>query len=214
MQTLRRIINSLLPCIALILLCSSNIFAQPLSVQTSVGFVYLPLHDWSRFFGEISNSFYSKNNPNLYYGLSVHYALNSNNSINIGTELIKSSASSSNSTITIDWKFQGLPITIGYDYKFLSFNEHFTPILGAGISYFISEVVAHDYLFNSTLKRYGNGYGIQASAGLNSELTETLSMISQIRYRYSDGMAFSDTKGAIKVEFTGFDFNTGLSWTF
>jgi hypothetical protein len=96
----------------------------------------------------------------------------------------------------------------------LNFNEHFTIILGAGVSYFISEAAAHDDYFNFTSKRYGNGYGIHSSAGLNAELTRQLCLISQIRFRYSDGMGFTDKKGSIKVEFTGFDFSTGLSWTF
>jgi outer membrane protein W len=193
---------------------SSNTHAQPFSARASFGVAYLPLSDWSNFFGELSNSFYSKNNPNLYYSLSFHYKLNSNHSINIGTELIRSTASQSAPIATVDWKFRGIPITLGYEYSAFRFNDHFTPTLGAGISYFMSEVDAHDNLFNHTLKRYGNGYGVHVSLGLNSQLTQTLSMFSQARYRYSDGMAFTDSKGAIKVEFTGFDFSTGLSWSF
>ena len=141
----------------------------------------------------------------------------------MGTEFINSSASlsipnfttpslSSFST-TIDWKFRGVPITLGYEYKMVDFNDH-SIILGAGVSYFISKVVAHDSYFNNTVRRHGNGYGVHTSIGLNTKLTEKLSMISQIRYRYSDGMAFTDKESSIKVEFTGFDFSTGLSWTF
>lgn len=214
MQTVKRFIHLLLLPIAFVLICFNNSDAQPISVQTSVGFVHLPFSDWSRFFGGTSNSFYSKNNPNVYYCLSVHYALRSDHAIVLGTELIRSTASSSSSLATIDWKFQGLPITIGYEYTVLRFTEYFTPVLAAGISYFISDVVAHENFLNTTLKRHGNGYGIQASAGLNTQLTPELGMISRFRYRYSNGMAFTDTKGAIKVEFTGFDFSTGLSWTF
>jgi outer membrane protein W len=189
-------------------------FAQQFSVQTSVGVVHLPFYDWSKFWGELPNSFYSKNNPNLYYSLYVHYSLNSDNAINIGTELINSSAFLSSSTVTIDWKFRAIPITLGYEYKILTFNKGSALILGAGFSYFISKVTAHDNYFNITSNRYGNGYGVQGSVGLNAELTENIGMVSQVRYRYSDGMAFTDKKGSIKIEFTGFDFSTGLSYNF
>ena len=191
-----------------------NSAAQEFSIRTSVGVVHLPFYDWSKFWGEFSNSFFSKNNPNLYYGLNVYYSLNSDNAINIGTEIINSSASLSNIDGTIDWKFRGIPITLGYEYKILDFNKGSALILGAGFSYFISKVTAHDSYFNITLNRNGNGYGIQASVGLSAELTENIGMISQVRYRYSDGMAFTDKKGSIKVEFTGFDFSTGLSYSF
>jgi hypothetical protein len=215
MQTVRHTINIILLFTALLLaLYSNNSYTQTYSVRASVGVVDLPLNDWSRFFGSFSNSFYKKNNPNLYYSLTIHKALNSSHSISIGTELIRSNASLSDSAIVIDWKFQGIPITIGYEYSICRFNEHFIPTFGVGVSYFISEVAAHDNLFNQKLKRYGNGYGVHASLGLKSELSQKISIISQLRYRYSDGMAFTDKKGAIKVEFTGVDFSTGLCWTF
>jgi len=190
---------------------SNTTWAQPISVRVAIGAVDLPLYDWSRFLGNQSNASYSKTNPNLYYSLSAHYMLSSDHSIDIGTELIRTSASDTDPLITVNWKFQGIPITLGYEYSAFRFNDHFTAIIGTGISYFISQVEAHDNLFNHTAKRYGDGYGIHASLGLNAELTQNISMISQLRFRYSDGMAFTDSKGAIKVEFTGFDFSEGLS---
>jgi hypothetical protein len=217
MQAIRHMISLILLFIGSLSLYSNTACAQPFSVRTSIGVAYLPLHDWSDFFSKLSDSYYSKNNPNLYYSLSVHYDLDANHSINVGTELIKSTASIiflSEPREIVDWKFQGIPITLDYEYSALRFNDHFTPFLGAGISYCISEVAGHDHLFNQTLKRYGNGYGVHASLGLKSELTQKLSMISQLRYRYSNGMAFTDSKNDVKVEFTGFDFCTGLSWSF
>jgi outer membrane protein W len=216
MPAIRYTINLILLFIGSLSQYSDTACTQPLSVRTSIGAAYLPLQDWSDFFSKFSYS-YSKNNPNLYYSLSVHYELNSHHSINVGTELIQSTASiifSRGLQETVDWKFQGIPITIGYEYSALRFNDHFTPFLGAGISYFISEVAGYSHLFNQTLKRYGNGYGVHVSLGLKSELTKKLNMISQLRYRYSNGMAFTDSKSDAKVEFSGFDFCTGLSWSF
>ncbi len=213
MQSSRRFKYSLFVFTLFVLMCP-NRYAQPFTVQASAGFVYLPLHDWSRFFGGTTNSFYYKNNPNLYYELSFQYSINSKSAINIGTELINSSAYLSSSYDRIDWKFQGLPISIGYGYKVLSINKYSALIIGAGISYFLSKVSAHDSYFNTTGYWHGNGYGVNASVELNTMLTKKLGLISRIRYRYSNGTAFTEKKGDIKVEFTGFDFGTGLSWSF
>lgn len=207
------VIASLATCFMVL---TSNACAQPISIRVAAGIVDLPLSDWSKSFGSEGNSsypLYSKNNPNPYYAFSIHYDINSHNSVYIGTELLWTSASSSDSVDIIDWKFQGVPITVGYEYKSLTFNQYFTPVIGGGVSYFISQVVARDHFFNQTLKRTGNGYGIHASLGLISQMTQSLSMITQARYRYSNGMAFSGNKGDIKVEFSGFDISIGLEYS-
>jgi hypothetical protein len=210
--------------------------SSPFSLRVSVGAIHLPLSDWSDFSGKISDSYYQKKNPNIYYGLSLNYALGKHHSLNLGTELIKTSASLSSVMfitnylldtldvvpLVIRWKFQGIPVTLGYEYKLSTFNQRFSPVVGIGASYFISEVEAEvlnisGSPFISSLpkeKRTGRGYGFHASLGLISKLTESLSMISQVRYRYSDGMAFTDKKDSIKVEFTGFDFSVGIGWNF
>lgn len=199
---------------AITLITSPSLPAQSISVRASFGVVDLPLSDWSKFFNGQSNSFYVKNNPNLYYALSFHYPINTNHSISVGTELIRTSALLTDPIVTVDWRFHGIPITLGYEYRTMTFNERFTPVVGAGVSYFFSQVNAKDHFFNQTSTRTGNGYGIHASLGLISQLTTTLSFISQGRYRYSDGMAFSGSKNDIKVQFSGFDFSIGLAWDF
>ena len=134
MQTTRHFINLLILFGALLLLCAKSTYAQEFYIQTSAGVVYLPFYDWSNFASNVSNATYSKNDPNLYYALSVQYRLNSYHFISIGTELIRSTASESNSLVIVDWKFQGIPITLGYEYRPFTFNDHFTPTFGAGIS--------------------------------------------------------------------------------
>jgi len=217
---------------------SSPTFAgsSPFSLRASVGAVHLPLSDWSDFFRGMKNEYYQKSNPNFYYAWSFNYSLSKSHSIYLGTELIKTSASLSTTFISIGyfgdttevipivikWKFQGVPITLGYEYKLTTFNQRFSPVLGIGVSYFISKVVAEEYDLTDSFfpysfskqKRTGEGYGFHASLGLISQLTESFSMISQVRYRFSDGMGFTDKKDAIKVEFTGFDFSVGIGWNF
>jgi hypothetical protein len=62
--------------------------------------------------------------------------------------------------------------------------------------------------------REGEGYGLHAYLGVQAKLTEHLFMVSRLRGRYADGMAFTDKKGEIKVDFTGVDFTLGLGWRF
>ncbi len=200
--------------VALSLIFPITSFGQAFSVRASAGVVYLPLPDWSSFFGTLSNSWYVKNNPNLYYAASVHYSFDSTHSVYLGGEILQSKVSMSDPSMVVDWQFQGIPVTLGYEFRAFRFSDHFTPYVGAGVSYVISHLRAHDNVFNHVLMRYGNGYGVHLALGIESSLTQNLGTISQIRYRYSDGMAFSEPKDAIKVEFTGFDFSTGIAWSF
>jgi opacity protein-like surface antigen len=95
-----------------------------------------------------------------------------------------------------------------------SLREHFIPLVGIGISYVFSEVEATDHFFDRTESRHGTGYGVHGSVGLIAQLTDSLGMVTQVRYRYSDGMAFSGAEADVKVEFTGLDVSIGLEWTF
>jgi len=191
--------------------------AQPLSVRASAGFAHLPFPAWSNFWGQIQGSRYQQNNLDLYYALSFHYALSEHHSVNVGTELVRSTASIAspleNALFVGEWRFQGIPVTLGYEYRMTAFNEHFIPVAGAGVSYFFSQVEATHDLSDQTLKRTGRGYGLHGSLGLITEMSQALSMVTQVRYRYSNGMAFTDPEGDIKVEFTGVDFSVGLAWT-
>lgn len=200
------------------------------SVRASAGAAHLPLRDWSNFFGQLGGSFYQKQNPNILYGLSLCYKASEHHSLTIGTEMIRTSASVSLLFIgldamgdttfvqlsTIKWKFRGIPITLGYEYKFPSANERLAPLVGIGASYFFSEAEAEDInpIFPQKLKRTGHGYGLHGSIGLDSKLSRHVSAIWLARYRYSDGMAFTDNEGDIKIEFTGFDFSVGLGLNF
>ncbi len=116
--------------------------------------------------------------------------------------------------VTTDWSFQGIPLTLGYEYKVYNFNQAFSLVTGLGISYFFSKVTGTTHPFDQTATRTGNGYGVHGTIGLISELTRNLSMVTRARYRYSNGMAFTDKSGDVKVEFTGFDLSSGLAWAF
>ena len=211
--------------VLLSLASSPELNAQPLSIRGSIGVAHLPLPAWSDFWGDVeANSHYQQNNPNVYYALSVHYALSEHHSINLGTEFIRTTASLSspmdNTLGVADWHIQGIPLTLGYEYRVSAFNEHFIPVAGAGVSYFFSQVDASfdqlgetDNANHVSDTRTGKGYGVHGSLGLISEMTQALSIVTQVRYRYSNGMAFTDSEGDVKVEFTGVDVSVGVAWT-
>jgi opacity protein-like surface antigen len=213
-----------LALLSIVCTLQAHVDAQTVSVRGSIGCAYLPMADWSDFFGEIVNSNYQKNNPNTYVAFSLHCTFSEHHSVNVGAEVIRSSASLTTTppmfslpgpgAIVIDWKFQGIPLSVGYEYRFTPFSEHFLPLVGIGVSYVWSEVEATDHFFDRSDSRKGTGYGVHGSVGLVAQVTNSLGMVTQVRYRYSDGMAFSGANDDVRVEFTGLDVSIGLEWTF
>lgn len=212
-------------------LLSTPAFAGSFSIRAMAGVAHVPLSDWSNFIESTANPhYYQKNNPNPIYGLSIHYGLSPRHSVNLGTELVQTRASESSLLYQLDstgnptgswfstvkWKFRGIPITLGYEVSPFSVSETFSPYLGAGASFFFSKVTGEviDPYVPSKVKRTGKGYGLHGAIGFQSRLSSVVSTIWQVRYRYSDGMAFTDEEGSIKVEFTGFDFSVGLGLNF
>lgn len=207
------------------------------SCRISGGATYIPLQDWSAFFGKLQNSRYEQNNPNIYGGIAIQVAFGSSHAFHVGTELTRTTATLFGVSIlkntigdtlgildshVIKWTFQGVPLTFGYEYRFLPVNEHIVPFIGLGASYFNSQVkIKYTRLLDwlslpepTVRNRIGKGYGAHVSLGVLSQVTRHILVISKIRYRYSDGMAFTDNKGDIKVEFTGFDVSLGIGWVF
>lgn len=205
--------------------------AGSFSIRAIAGVAHLPLSDWSDFIESTANPhYYQKNNPNPIYGFSIHYGLGPRHSVSLGTELVQTRASESfllyqldsagNPTgswfSTVKWKFRGIPITLGYELSPFLGSENFSPYLGTGASFFFSKVEGEviDPYVPSKGERTGKGYGLHGTIGFQSRLSSSVSTIWQARYRYSNGMAFTDNEGDIKVEFTGFDFSVGLGLNF
>jgi opacity protein-like surface antigen len=61
-------------------------------------------------------------------------------------------------------------------------------------------------------KRSGKGYGIHAVLGVMTDISKKMYTDMQIRYRYANGMAFTDAPGSVKIEFSGFYFNVGIGY--
>ena len=224
-------------CIGVVLCWVQPSLAQfdRVSVTVSGGAGYLPLKDWKDFAADILPSYYDQDKFGSYLDFRLSYNFTNKHSIVLNVEDIKTFASLSSVEIltnelgdttgfgfsVTEWEFSAIPIGLSYEFHPMRSEEKVSPFIGAGASYFFSEVrgkLFHLYNspFKNTLKgtRDGKGYGVHVYVGVQSQLTEHLIVVSRLRGQYADGMAFTDKKGDIKVEFTGVDFTLGLGWRF
>lgn len=225
-------------CIGLVLWWGADGLAQldKISISLSGGAGYLPLNDWEDFATSISSSHFEKDKFGTYSELRVAYHLAGKHAIALNVESINISASahianaltgpfgdtSGYASSVIEWDFSAVPIGLSYEFRPTGSEESVTPFLGAGASYFFSKLEFKSYFLHdgrfadlsSEGTRDGEGYGLHLYVGVQSEVTKHFFIISRLRGRYSDGMAFTDEEEDVKVEFTGFDFTLGFGWRF
>jgi hypothetical protein len=154
--------------------------------------------------------------------LSFHFPLSSRQAITVGTEVVSLSSfyvKTLGTESKPDWKFKGLPITLGYEYTLTDPGRRFVPVVGAGISYYVfslrqrdPSVMPEDVALDSSaglVNRAGMGLGFQATLGLRTHITRHLFVQAQGRYRYLNGLAL--TGGDVSEEhFPMFDFAVGF----
>ena len=221
-----------IPFLSFLLLFNSISNAQnsPFSVQTNIGVAYLPFSEWKKYFGNtISNyEYYDSGDPIIYGGLSIHYNIDKYHSFNIGSEILNQNlhfAGQYEGMITPDsmgvipikikWCMRGIPFTLGYEYHSNYFKDKFEPIFGLGFSYFFSNLDAFSVIpyRKDKATRSGKGYGVHTYIAFSSKVTQKVNALWQVRYRYSNGMAFTDKKGTVKIQFTGLDFGIGFNYS-
>ena len=207
-----------------------------ISVSLSGGAGYLPLKDWEDFATSISSSHFEKDKFGSYLDLRAVYHLTDRHAVALNVENINTSASlyhamaltgptgdtSGYASSVNTWDFSAIPVGLSYEFYPVRSDESTSLFLGVGVSYFFSELeykswFLHDGFFGdlgSKGTRDGEGYGVHAYVGVQSQLTEQLLVESRLRGRYADGMAFTDEERDVKVEFTGMDFTLGLGWRF
>jgi outer membrane protein W len=222
----------------MILFFSNSSQAQPnrFSFTLSGGAGYVPLDDWKDFFSGITMSHYQREKLGTFLEARVAYHLTDKHAIAFNVENISMSAflcgamtlgdytptPEDHACYVDQWDFSARPIGLSYEFFPLGYQEKISPFLGTGASYFFSKAVAKSHFLNngrfqgldSGSSRNGDGYGLHVYAGIQSRIAKNLLLISRLRGRFADGMAFTDPKAAAKVEFTGFDFTIGWGWSF
>jgi outer membrane protein W len=225
-------------CIGIVLFCAQESLAQfdRISVSVSGGAGHLPLKEWEDFATSNSSDHFDRDRFGSYLDFRIAYYLTEKHVIALNVEDLKTFASVCGvMTLTgptgdtlgyacslHEWDFSAIPIGLSYEFHPTGSEEKVSPFLGVGASYFFSKVKGkswflHDGRFenlSSGVTRDGEGCGLHLYVGVQSKLTKHLLIFSRLRGRYADGMAFTDKKGDIKVEFTGVDFTLGLGWRF
>ncbi len=225
-------------CFSLVFCFMTVSMAQPgnITVTASGGAGYLPLEDWKDFASSGSLSYCKRDRFGSYLDFRLAFHISEKHGLAVNLEKINVSALrydvmlyrsetgdiTGNAPYYIKWDFEAIPIGLSYEYYPRSTKESICPFFGVGGSFLISKVKARDtFLYNSPLPdptqrstRDGNGYGFHVYVGLQSKLTDHLLLISRLRGRYADGMAFTDNERDVKVEFTGVDLTLGIGWRF
>ncbi len=216
--------------LAMLLVAGSGpaVGAGQVEVRIEGGASYLPLESWEDFFGDQVAGYYVEDSVAPFIGVSVGYRVREKHVVSIGTGRWASKPSQYSVSIGtgpsgeltgpvwenfIDWTLSTIPVLASYEYRAFG-SRRWSPFVGVGGGYHFSKIHATarmDPPFEETPGTYeaehtGEGYGVYADAGVRFPLGSTWGLQPGVRYRYSDGMAFTDEDGSIAVEFTGVDF--------
>lgn len=157
---------------------------------------------------------------------SVRYALAPGQELVFGAELDRFTSFSSKSVELAgrepEWKFKGLPVTVGYVHRLGRADWPVTPEVGVGVSAVLCKTSLRDYepvelgLREGPLKTrgYGAGYGAQATLGLRGDVGERFFYLAQGRLRYVNGFGFTGGTDRFDNEFAKFDFAVGMGVNF
>jgi hypothetical protein len=225
-------------CLGIIFFFAQESVAQfeDITLSFNAGTGYLPLKDWKDFSSQFFGEKLEKDKLGTYLDLRLVIHLPKKLALAVDLEKINISASqhyvdlytseigqvTENVPMLVEWDFEAIPIGLSYEFYPGSIRKKIYPFLGIGASYFFSKVKARSTNLSdpppensvTTSSRDGEGYGLHVYVGSQIELTDRLLLISRLRGRYADGMAFTDKRGDIKVEFTGVDLTLGLGWRF
>jgi hypothetical protein len=121
------------------------------------------------------------------------------------------------------WKFKAVPVTIGYMHALTSQEATVVPVVGVGLSYYFCRAKQHEtapgpafdanVLGKNFEKRYGMGYGAEATLGLRAELSRHIFVLAEGRGRYVNGLAFAEGDD-LGAQFVKFDFSIGFGFNF
>jgi outer membrane protein W len=225
-------------CLGMVLFAAHPVQSESNKISFSVsgGAGYLPLDDWKDVFSNDTSSHFQEDKFGSYLDFRASYFLTNKHAVALDVEHIAVSASLYDVLIQtnefghfvgyfqtfFEWDFSAMPVGFSYEFYPKGREGKVSPFFGGGLTYFFSQVHGQTFLYLDQITenpiqkstRSGEGYGMHAYVGIESKLTDHWVILTRLRGRYADGMAFSDKPGAIKVEFTGVDFTLGLGWRF
>jgi len=216
-------------CVALGLQISPAQAGPPLVIGGFVGGAHLPLDRWSDFFRGLQFSKYESERLSPIWGLSIGYVMRDRHVLKLHVERLTVQAHLNSVAVNnnppgarnfvVSWDIEAIPVNLSYEF-WLNGVSRPSPFFGLGGGYYFSKVEAHletlhdsvlgDRFFDDAVTREGKGYGVHIYAGVRAPINSWLALVSSVRGRYSDGMAFTDDDKAVPVEFTGVDLTLGF----
>ena len=206
------------------------------TLRLNGGVAVMPLEGWDLYAGRTPDGRYSHAIPDFIGGMTIGFKLTPGHSLSLEIEKLTTSTtifgvqkliSARDSVLGIRSAgmliraYTGVPVTLIYTRHFGIKSGSWSPYIGVGLSYYMTEVqVSVDYLhdplgleflFADLEPRKATGNGLALMAGIDIPLTARLYLNNQLRYRWADGTAYDQIE-SIPASFTGYDLSIGLSW--
>jgi len=197
----------------------------------SAGGGHVPSDDWRSAgtglsSGRIEVSSYSSESLSPFVEASLTYVFHNKSAIRLSVEHITTEANvrttfsvnnpPSTATSFVYWDFSTTPINLSYEMYLLGYDR-FSPFIGLGGGYYFSTVEWRRLLENPVVESVdsggthdGEGFGMHFYIGLRAVVWQRFGLNSRIRFRYADGMAFTDQEGALALDFTSVDVSFGI----
>jgi hypothetical protein len=159
--------------------------------------------------------------------LQLNVPIDSRNAFFVGAEYVRDTSMPDAFVSEVkgkhSWKFKGVPVTVGYMHYLTPTDQPIVPVVGVGLSYYFCRAKQHETApgpaFDANVlgkdfeKRYGMGYGAEATLGLRAELSRHAFVMAEGRGRYVNGLAFADGDD-LGAQYVKFDFSIGVGFKF
>ena len=144
--------------------------------------------------------------------LKLQYNVESRHHIFIESEFISTNASFSGGWGGINWTFEAIPISIGYEYFIKSDDLSWTPYIGLGISY-VFATTEDKYMMDdgsSVDRKSENTFGFETKFGIEKVLLEKLLLVGELKYRYIGDIKLSKYSNVVETNLSGICFLLGV----
>ena len=190
---------------------SININSQSkISLSVLGGYNYIPMENFSHYLNGFSNSDFDK--FSFSGNFKLQYNLEDRHNIFLSSEFISTNASFSGGFVSVIWTFEAIPVTIGYEYMFKNSDTDWTPYLGLGISYVLTNT-EDKYLGDdgtSVTNYKENTFGFETKIGIEKVLIENLFLVSEIKYRFIGDTKLNKYTNGVETNLSGVCFLIGL----
>jgi outer membrane protein W len=174
------------------------------------GINYIPMKEFSNNVSALSNSNFDK----ISFGAKVgfNYRLLDNHHVYLTAEYLSLNASFSSPFVSVKWRFETVPVTLGYEYHFNELTNEFIPLIGLGISYskFEGERKEGDHFIFGYTSHSDNSWGFEVKFGLYKKLVQNLSIAGEIRYRYTGDFRLNSINDFDEVNLSRIGMNLGI----